>query len=236
MEKMPRSKQEPLSPFYNTDSEIYEIGVDEAGRGPLFGRVYTAAVILPKEANFEFNKMKDSKKFSSEKRINEVADYIKANALAWCVTYNDEKVIDSINIRQAVLTSMHQAIKNIISMNNDRTNSAESNEINKYLLLVDGNDFKPYMVFENDSYSNIPHVCIEGGDNKYCSIAAASILAKTERDKYIQDLCEDNPELKDRYNLDKNKGYGTKLHIDGIKTYGISKWHRKSYAPCKDYK
>lgn len=236
MEKMPRSKHEPLSHFYSTDTEIYEIGIDEAGRGPLFGRVYTAAVILPKEANFEFNKMKDSKKFSSEKKINEVAEYIKANALAWSVTYNDEKVIDSINIRQAVLTSMHQSIKNIIVSNNDRTNATESGERNKYFLLVDGNDFKPYMVFENDSYSNIQHVCIEGGDNKYCSIAAASILAKTERDKYIQELCEANPELKERYNLDRNKGYGTKLHIDGIKTYGISKWHRKSYAPCKDYK
>ena len=126
-------------------------------------------------------------------------------------------------------------IKNVILSNNDRTSATESDEKNKYFLLVDGNDFKPYMVFENDSYSNIPHVCIEGGDNKYCSIAAASILAKTERDKYIQELCDDNPELKERYGIERNKGYGTKIHIEGIKNYGISKWHRKSYGICKDY-
>jgi len=233
---MPRSIPEPLTHFYNADNNIYEIGIDEAGRGPLFGRVYTAAVILPKESSFEFNKMKDSKKFSSESKINEVAEYIKVNALAWSVTYNDETVIDSINIRQAVLSSMHQSIKQVISNNNNNNkNKTDIHVNNGYFLLVDGNDFKPYMVFQDDKYSCVPHVCIEGGDNKYCSIAAASILAKTERDKYIQELCEDNPELKERYNLDKNKGYGTKLHIEGIKTHGISKWHRKSYAPCKDY-
>ena len=214
-----------LSKFYNEDSDFLEIGIDEAGRGPLFGRVYTGAVILPKDVDFEFDKMKDSKKFSSIKKINEVADYIKENALAWNVSYNDENVIDNINIRQSVLNSMHNSIKNIISDNND------------YLLLVDGNDFKPYMRFkENDNeYLPVNHKCIEGGDNKYCAIAAASILAKTERDKYINELCEENPELIDRYGIDKNKGYGTKKHLDGIKNYGITKWHRKTYGICKDY-
>ena len=220
---MPRTKAEPLNKFYNEDSELLEIGIDEAGRGPLFGRVYTGAVILPKDVDFNFDKMKDSKKFSSVKKINEVAEYIKEKALAWSVTYNDEKVVDNINIRQSVLSSMHNSIKNV--MDND----------NEYLLLVDGNDFRPYMMFKDDEYLPVKHICIEGGDNKYCAIAAASILAKTERDKYIEELCDENPELKERYGIDKNKGYGTKTHLDGIKNFGITKWHRKTYGICKDY-
>ena len=220
---MPRTKAEPLNKFYNEDSELLEIGIDEAGRGPLFGRVYTGAVILPKDVDFDFDKMKDSKKFSSVKKINEVAEYIKEKALAWSVTYNDEKVVDNINIRQSVLSSMHNSIKNV--MDND----------NEYLLLVDGNDFRPYMMFKDDEYLPVKHICIEGGDNKYCAIAAASILAKTERDKYIEELCDENPELKERYGIDKNKGYGTKTHLDGIKNFGITKWHRKTYGICKNY-
>ena len=224
---MPRTKPEPLTKFYNEDSEVLEIGIDEAGRGPLFGRIYTAAVILPKDEVFEYDKMKDSKKFSSSKKILEVAEHIKTHALEWSVTYNDETVVDKINIRQAVLSSMHSSIKNVIDM--------ESKNKNEYFLLIDGNDFKPYMRFHDDEFRQVKHVCIEGGDNKYCAIAAASILAKTERDKYIEELCEENPELKERYSIHKNKGYGTKLHLDGIKEYGISKWHRKSYGICKDY-
>jgi ribonuclease HII len=220
---MPRIKPEPLKKFYNEDSNLLEIGIDEAGRGPLFGRVYTAAVILPKDTEFDFDKMKDSKKFTSEKKINEVAEHIKEKALYWSVSYNDETVIDKINIRQSVLSSMRQCVTNIINDEND------------YLLLVDGNDFKPYMRFKDDEYISINHICITGGDNKYCAIAAASILAKTERDKYIGELCEENPELKEKYGLDKNKGYGTSQHLEGIKNNGISKWHRKTYGICKDY-
>jgi ribonuclease HII len=214
---MPRTKPEPLAKFYNECDDKLEIGIDEAGRGPLFGRVYTGAVILPKDTNFDFSKLKDIKK------INEVAEYIKENALAWNVSYNDETVIDNINIRQSVLSSMHKSIKGIMEENKN------------YFLLVDGNDFKPYMKFENDIFTQVQHKCIEGGDNKYCSIAAASILAKTERDKYIEELCNENPELIEKYGIDRNKGYGTKLHLDGIKNYGISKWHRKTYGICKDY-
>ena len=105
----------------------------------------------------------------------------------------------------------------------------------EYFLLVDGNDFKPYMRYENDMFLPVEHQCIEGGDNKYCAIAAASILAKTERDKYIQELCEENPDLKEKYGIHKNKGYGTKEHLVGISNHGISKWHRKTYGICKMY-
>ena len=219
---MPRIKQEPLTKFYNEDSNLLEIGIDEAGRGPLFGRVYTAAVILPKDIDFDFEKMKDSKKFSSKKKINEVAEHIKEKALYWSVTYNDETVIDTINIRQSVLKSMHQSIKNIIT------------EEKEYLLLVDGNDFRPFMRFKDDELYPINHICIEGGDNKYCAIAAASILAKVQRDQYIEDLCSKYPLLDEYYGLSKNKGYGTKQHMEGLKKYGITGFHRASFSPCKD--
>ena len=242
---MPRSKQEPLIKFYNDNSDLLEIGVDEAGRGPLFGRVYTAAVILPKEDGgngcetekrvFDYHKMKDSKKFTSSKKILEVAEHIKANALAWSVTYNDETTIDKINIRQAVLNSMHQSIKNVMDTYNNVDTDKNIATDKEYFLLVDGNDFKPYLRFQDDHFVQVNHTCIEGGDNKYCAIAAASILAKTERDKYIEELCEEHPELKEKYGLEKNKGYGTKQHLDGIKEYGISKWHRKTYGICKEY-
>ena len=216
---MPRSKQEPLIKFYNDNSDLLEIGVDEAGRGPLFGRVYTAAVILPKEDGggngcetekkvFDYHKMKDSKKFTSSKKILEVAEHIKENALAWSVTYNDETTIDKINIRQSVLSSMHQSIKNVMdTYNNVDTGTGtdgNSNTDKEYFLLIDGNDFKPYLRFQDDHFVQVNHTCIEGGDNKYCAIAAASILAKTERDKYIEELCEEHPELKEKYGLEKN--------------------------------
>ena len=222
--RMPRSKQEPLTKFYNQDWDKLEVGIDEAGRGPLFGRVYTAAVILPKDDTFKYELLKDSKKFSSEKKILEVASYIKENALAWNITYNDEKNIDKINIRQSVLSSMHDSIKGVMK-----------DKEKEYFLLVDGNDFKPFMRYENEMFLPVEHQCIEGGDNKYCAIAAASILAKTERDKYIHELCEENPELKEKYGIHKNKGYGTREHLVGISNHGISKWHRKTYGVCKFY-
>jgi ribonuclease HII len=103
-------KQEPLQKFNIENKNIFEIGVDEAGRGPMFGRVYTAAVILPKDDSFDHSKMKDSKKFHSKKKIEEVAEYIKANALAWYVSYEDEKTIDEINILQATQQSMNTSI------------------------------------------------------------------------------------------------------------------------------
>lgn len=221
---MSRSKQEPLTKFYNQDWDKLEVGIDEAGRGPLFGRVYTAAVILPKDEEFKYEWLKDSKKFSSEKKIVEVANYIKENVLAWNITYNDEKNIDKINIRQSVLSSMHDSIKGVMK-----------DKEKEYFLLVDGNDFKPYMRYENEMFLPVEHQCIEGGDNKYCAIAAASILAKTERDKYIQELCEEYPDLKEKYGIHKNKGYGTREHLVGISNHGISKWHRKTYGVCKFY-
>jgi ribonuclease HII len=223
-----------LQKKYNTsNSNIMEIGIDEAGRGPMFGRVYSAAVILPNNDEFKYELLKDSKKFTSEKKINEVADYIKTNALFWSVSYEDEKTIDSINIRQATLCAMHKAIGELIKQNNAIAN-LNSNEC--YYLLVDGNDFKAYTYYCHATHSikQINHILIEGGDNKFCSIAAASILAKVERDKYIREMCVNFPKLNSYYGLLTNKGYGTSKHMEGIKKYGISKWHRTTYGCCKE--
>jgi ribonuclease HII len=232
--KRVRKIQEPLQKCFTEDNSILEIGVDEAGRGPLFGRVYTGAVILPKDSSFRHEDMKDSKKFTSEKKIQEVAEYIKKNAVAWSVTWEDEKSIDKINIRNATHKSMHHSIRNIMNDQDEINDQCEINE-KEYKLLIDGNDFKPFLRFRNDTLEPVSHICITGGDNTYSSIAAASILAKTTRDEYIHDLCEKNPKLIEYYNLKKNKGYGTKHHLDGIKKYGISDGHRLSYAPCKNY-
>ena len=226
--KKERKKQEPLEICFNSENNNWEIGIDEAGRGPLFGRVYTAAVVLPKDKDlFDHSLMKDSKKFTSKKKINEVYEYIKKNAIAYNVCYEDETTIDKINILQATFKSMHNSVRNILQ------NKPDDKKIEK--LLVDGNNFKPFTYLNNNHITQLNHTCIEGGDNKFCSIAAASILAKVERDKYIEELCEKNPDLDDKYGILKNKGYGTRKHIDGIKQYGISEFHRKTYGLCKNY-
>jgi ribonuclease HII len=228
-----------LKSCYNEDQNVYEIGVDEAGRGPLFGRVYTAAVILPKDDTFDFSKVKDSKKFHSKKKIEEAAEYVKQNALAWHVSYEDERKIDEINILQATQLSMHNCINEVRKKYNKILNEQSKNEKTdfNYSLLIDGNYFNPITTFNKttNKIETLPYMTIEGGDNKYASIAAASILAKVERDKYIDELCKQNPELSEHYGIDSNKGYGAKKHMDGIKDHGITIWHRRSFAPCKNY-
>jgi len=228
-----------LKSCHNEDEKVFEIGVDEAGRGPLFGRVYTAAVILPKDNSFDYSKVKDSKKFHSKKKIEEAAEYVKQYALAWHVSFEDEKKIDEINILQATQLSMHTSIDEVRKKYNKimKENSKKEKIDFKYSLLIDGNYFNPitYLNKETNQIESLPYITVEGGDNKYASIAAASILAKVERDKYIEDLCEANPELAEHYGIDSNKGYGAKRHIDGIKEHGITIWHRRSFAPCKNY-
>jgi len=226
-----REKQSPLNKCFTNDRNIIEIGVDEVGRGPLFGRVYAAAVILPKGNTFDYSKMKDSKKFHSKSKIIETSDYIKNNALAWSICYETESTIDEINILQATQKCMHNCIKDIINKV-----SVLEKDIS-FFLLVDGNYFLPYLHFNEklQSLDSIPYSTFEGGDNKFASIAAASILAKVERDKYIEDLCKNNSELSEKYSLDTNKGYGSKKHLDGIKKYGITEGHRKTFGICKNY-
>jgi ribonuclease HII len=227
--RTPRVKSEPLLKYYTEHPYINEIGVDEVGRGPLFGRVYTAAVILPKDDSFDHSKMKDSKKFHSKQKIQEVAEYIKEHAIAWSISYEDEKTIDEINILQATQRSMHKCIKEVIKKTSRQPDLIQ--------LLIDGNYFNSYAEYNNTQrkLEVLKHVCIEGGDNKYSCIAAASILAKVARDAYIEELCNEHPELSEHYNIDSNKGYGAKKHLDGINEHGITQWHRKTFGICKKF-
>lgn len=223
-----------LETDYTKDPNTLEIGVDEAGRGPLFGRVYAAAVILPKQdATFDYGILKDSKKFSSPKKRKEVAEYIQQHALAWSISYEDEETIDEINILQATQKSMHSCISET-----QQKIQNENNHVNSKLhLLIDGNYFQPISHYNKTrkAIEVLPYSCIEGGDNKFACIAAASILAKTARDDYMEELCDQHPDLDEKYGLRSNKGYGAKKHRDGIQTFGITKWHRKTFGICKSY-
>ena len=149
-------------------SNVLEAGLDEAGRGPLFGRVYVGACIWP--PSIETDLIKDSKKLSARKRLI-VCDYIKENAIDWSVTWKSAKKIDEINILQATQSAMHDAISNLL--------------VRPDFLLIDGHYFRSYV---DKCGKSIPHICIEKGDNEYTSIAAASILAKVHHDKYIEEV------------------------------------------------
>jgi len=230
-EKKTKSKKTiPLLERFYNDSIPYEISIDECGRGPLFGRVYVGCVILPKDPTlFDGRNIKDSKKFSSKKKLKEVAEYIKTHALAWHVSWVNEKVIDEINILQANMRAMHDGIREILTKIPDKGALISSSD---YLIVVDGNYFTPYRIYDENKNAivEIPNVTIEQGDAKYIGIAAASILAKEARDDYILELCQEHPELIERYSLDTNMGYGTKAHLDGIRQHGITQWHRRTFG------
>tara|TARA_B100001029_G_C14942501_1_gene384015 strand:+ start:264 stop:851 length:588 start_codon:yes stop_codon:yes gene_type:complete len=183
---------------YNTHKII--CGCDEAGRGCLAGPVFAAAVILPKK--FKNKLLNDSKKLNAKSR-DILRTIIENEALYWCVSKVSEKQIDKLNILNASIKAMHLSIKKI--------------RANIDLIIVDGNRFK--------KYKQINHKCIIKGDQKYNSIAAASILAKTHRDEFMFQLHLKYPQ----YNWKQNKGYPTKKHKEAIARYGISKFHRKSF-------
>lgn len=180
--------------------KLLEAGCDEAGRGCYAGPVFAAAVILPK--NFHHPLLNDSKQVT-EKNRNLLRPIIEANALAWAVARVEAEEIDRINILKASFLAMHKAIDALAQTPG--------------LLLIDGNRFSPYF--------GIPHHCIIKGDGKFASIAAASILAKTHRDSYMENLDREFP----MYKWIKNKGYGTKDHRDAIAIHGLCEHHRKSY-------
>ena len=218
-----------LSKQFQDNPDIYEIGIDEAGRGPLFGRLYVAAVILPKDTDFVNKDIKDSKKIKSKKKMAAVSEYIKTNSLAYSIQYIEHSEIDEINIRQAVFRAAHRCIKEVYDFVLEKNSNA------KFHIIMDGNDFIPYTHFDKETNRivSIPYDTIEGGDSKLVAIAAASILAKDARDKYITDLCIEKPVLVERYALDKNMGYGTRKHLDGIRGHGITQFHRRTYGQCK---
>jgi ribonuclease HII len=177
-----------------------EAGTDEAGRGCLAGPVVAAAVILPK--NFKHPLLNDSKQLT-EKQRELLRPYIEKNALAFGVAFVDEIKIDEINILQSSILAMHKSITKLAIVPEH--------------IIVDGNKFK--------SYKSIPHTTIIKGDAKFMSIAAASVLAKTYRDEFMQKIDLEFP----NYCWKKNKGYPTKQHRDAIREYGITNYHRKSF-------
>jgi ribonuclease HII len=195
--------------FYKSDETI-ECGVDEAGRGPLFGRIYTAAVVL--DPHIELHEYLYDSKCVTSKRRKLVRTWIEENAISYHVSWRDEKYIDKYNIKNATIDAMHEAILNLT--------------LEPELLLIDGNDFIP---IAGKSGNFIQNYNIVDGDKTYASIAAASILAKEYHDEYIYDLCEKYPYLDDQYSLKKNKGYGTEYHIWAIQKYGPTEYHRKSF-------
>ncbi len=187
-----------LKPFFQ--KALLEAGCDEAGRGCLAGPVFAAAVILPK--GFYHDLLNDSKQVK-EKNRNELRAIIEKEAIAFAVSKIDHNEIDRINILKASFKAMHLALNKL--------------KVKPELLLIDGNRFVPY--------KKIPHRCIIKGDATYSSIAAASILAKTYRDDYMNKLHQQFPQ----YEWDANKGYGTVAHRQAITAFGVSPYHRMSF-------
>ncbi len=187
-----------LLPFYNKNT--IEAGCDEAGRGCLAGPVFAAAVILPPD--FENGFLNDSKKLS-EKRRYELRPLIEEQALAWAVVAVDNNEIDEVNILNASFLAMNRAV--------------ESLKVTPEHLLIDGNRFR--------TKNTIPYTCMIKGDGRFYSIAAASVLAKTYRDDFMQTIHQEFP----NYEWDKNKGYPTKKHREAIKQFGPTKYHRMTF-------
>ncbi|CAN5918346.1 ribonuclease HII [soil metagenome] len=192
-----------LKKFLNKDR--LEAGCDEAGRGCLAGPVFAAAVILPPKFKHPF--LNDSKQLTDKQR-REIRPVIEAEALAWAVGSLNVQEIDEINILWASFAAMHRAIQQL--------------KVSPEHLIIDGNRFK--------AYEGIPHTCIVEGDAKFKSIAAASILAKTYRDDYMDALHDQFP----HYHWISNKGYGTEKHRNAIMEYGITDHHRKSFRQFPD--
>ena len=189
-----------LLPIFNTQGLI-EAGCDEAGRGCLAGSVYAAAVILPPDyTNDELN---DSKKLSAKRRYA-LRKVIERDAVAWAVGVATAAEIDEINILNASILAMHRALDKLA--------------VRPGFVIVDGNRFKPY--------HDVPHQTIVKGDGKYLAIAAASILAKTYRDDYMHELHKEFP----YYGWDRNAGYPTKQHREGIAEHGLTPYHRVTFA------
>lgn len=190
--------QPMLKSFYQR--KFTEAGCDEAGRGCYAGPVFAAAVILPKDFTHPF--LNDSKQLTVEQR-NELRPLIEREAISYAVASVDNDEIDTINILKASFKAMHLAIAQL--------------QRQPKLLLIDGNRFT--------AYPNIRHHCIIQGDGQYASIAAASVLAKTYRDEFMQNLHNEFPV----YHWKSNKGYGTPAHRNAITEYGLCKYHRKSF-------
>lgn len=208
------------------------VAIDEAGRGCLAFEVVAAAVVFPPnivleqddEITKQLGSIKDSKKLSAKKR-DKLSEFIKGFALAYGIGVSTSEEIDRVNILQATYNAMHRALDQVVEKLDGR------HEIDH--IMVDGDRFKPYIAPNGVNW--IQHTCVPSGDDIHMNIAAASILAKTHRDHLVETYVEQDPTLKEKYGFDKNKAYGTAKHIEGLKQYGATKHHRKSFAPVRLY-
>ena len=189
-----------ISLLQYADPTLVEAGCDEAGRGCLAGPVFAAAVILPKD--FYHPLLNDSKQLTASQR-EKLRPIIESNAISWGVAAISPQEIDELNILRASITGMHRALDML--------------SVRPESILVDGNRFY--------KYHDIPHTCVVKGDGKYASIAAASILAKVSRDRFMLEKTKEYPQ----YEFEKHKGYGTKLHYEKIREFGPSPIHRMSF-------
>lgn len=209
----------PYDLRYLEDDKI-EVGIDEAGRGALFGRMYVGAVVFSNELEAFFdhgatlNEIKDSKKLTERKR-NILYDYVKECAVDYSVEWCSNTQIDEENVLQADLNTMHRALENLV--------------VPVQRILVDGDSWKPWAKNPDAEVYKI----IEG-DSKFLAIAGAAILAKVARDRWVLECCDSNPDWDDKYGLRSNKGYGTAKHMDGLKKHGATSLHRMSFAPCSN--
>ena len=184
---------------------LIEAGCDEAGRGPLAGPVYASAVILPKD--FHHPLLNDSKKMTRRER-DLLRPVIEAEAVSWAVEAVSPAEIDSLNILWASVTGMQRAVLRLTPK--------------PQFLLIDGNRFRPFDTYTRKDYQMVVH-----GDATYASIAAASVLAKTWRDEFMEKIAAEYPQ----YGWERNMGYPTREHIDAIRKYGLTPWHRLSFHP-----
>lgn len=206
-----------LKLHFDESADIIEVGIDEAGRGCLAGRVYVAGVIFKKDQELTetFKCIKDSKKLTKKKR-EELRKYIEDIALEYSVAYAEPEEIDKENILQATVKTMHKVLDKL--------------QIKPDTILVDGNYFHTYQ----KKGEIIPHQLVKNGDNTYYSIAAASILAKVYHDEYVESICKEDNDLC-KYGWLTNMCYGTEEHRNAIVEHGISKYHRKTFGICKKY-
>ncbi len=220
----------PLRRLWIDDGSV-EVGLDEAGRGSLWGRLYVGAVVLSPEDEAYFdhgatmlNEIADSKKLTRRKRAI-LADFIRENAIEVAVAYAEPEEIDSVNILQADMSAMHRALDSMV--------------VPFQRILVDGDSWRPYRcppvkggsAVATDVNHPVEAITIVEGDAVSLPIAAASIIAKEAHDQWVREEIERRPELQERYGLGSNMGYGTAAHMTGLKTWGADVLHRRSFAP-----
>jgi ribonuclease HII len=198
---------------------LVEVGLDEAGRGSLWGRLYVGAVVMSPEDEAYFDngvalkQITDSKKLTRRRRAI-LADFIKENAIEAVVEWSEPEEIDTLNILRADMAAMHRALRSML--------------VPFQRILIDGDHWEPW---KDEAGDIVPGITIVEGDAHSLPIAAASIIAKEAHDDWVREMVEANPELDERYGFASNMGYGTAKHMEGLTTWGATPLHRKSFAP-----